>query len=152
MSAHAIRHCQQPAIALSLHLPSGKCTGASPSHPLLHRRQHPPDYSLQIQEQPTPGVSIRRYPAGSRERQPTVRGEPLAVALRTGPAPDDVHRGGGGCQAGSSQRCKSKGGGDKETPQGGGSQRGRGACGGGGLKTFVPNAHMITYMISYSCI
>ncbi len=100
---------QQSPIAQPIYMPSGKCIGASPPHSLLHRWQHPSDYSLQVQEQPNPGIGIRRYPAGSRELQQTVRGESLAVALRTRPAPDDVHRRGRGCQAGSNQRGKEKG-------------------------------------------
>jgi hypothetical protein len=129
-------------------MPSGKCIGVSPPHSLLHRWQHPSDYSLQVQEQPNPGIGIHWYPAGSRERQQTVtvRGESLAVALRTRPAPDDFHRRGRGCQAGLNQRGKEKGRRDQKTPQGGGSQR---ACSGSRMKTFVVISHMMSHMISH---
>ncbi len=144
--AHVIRHCQQPAFALPIHLPSGQCTGTSPPHPLLHRWQHPSNYSRQIQGQKIPSFSVCLYPEGLRERQQTLQGESLAMALRTKRTPDDVHWRGGGCQAGASERGKVQGGGDKETPQGGCRQRAR-----SGMKPCHGNliSYDFTYDITY---
>ncbi len=135
-------------------MPSGKCIGAlipcfidGNTHTTIPYKfknseswdRHPPIPSW---------IAVSASADTQLERQQTVRGESLAVALRTRPAQDDVHRRGRGCQAGSNQRGKEKGRRDQKTPQGGGTGSQR-ACSGSLMKTFVAISHMMSHMISH---
>ena len=141
--AHAIWLCQQPEAALPLHLPSDKRPGASTPDSMLRWRQQPSYYSAFLQGWSASWERLSWHTARSGQRQQTLWGEHLDVALRQGSPQDGVHRRGWKNQEWACQREQDQSSWDEEAAQ----RRGR--LWGCRRQCRMNRQSMISFMISW---